>query len=422
MTIPLIVFFSVVFLLVLFIVINVWSPRKRIDHHLTSLYGPKDPQFIRTMGCLMGPALLDGNRITPLQNGVEIFPAMLEAIRCAKITITFETYIYWSGAIGKEFAEALAERARAGVRVHVLLDWQGSRTLDQESITQMESAGVNVEIFHPLRWYNLARLNNRTHRKILVIDGCIGFTGGVGIADTWTGNADSPEHWRDSHYRIEGPIVAQLQAAFLDNWHTNNPDVLHSERYFPQLEPVGHTLGQVFKSSPEEGSGSVRLMYMLSIAAAKETLQLAMAYFVPDRLALQMLTDARERGVRIQIIVPGSKTDYPVTRRASRAKWGKLLKAGIEIYEYQPTMYHCKYMIVDGVWMSVGSTNFDNRSFRLNREANLNVFDEEFAASQKKVFEDDLKHSRQITFSEWKRRPLNERIAENLALLIESQL
>ncbi len=411
-----------VLLLLLLLLINVWSPRKRLDHQIRSFYSTRDAQFVRVMGSLMGPAILEGNKVTPLQNGREIFPSMLEAIRSAQHTITFETYIYWSGAIGKEFARALTERSRAGVKVHLLLDWLGSRDLDDESIEQMTEAGISIEKFHPLRWYNLARLNNRTHRKILVVDGCIGFTGGVGIADVWKGNAEDPEHWRDSHYRVEGPIVAQLQAAFLDNWHTNSQEVLHSEKYFPLLQPMGECRGQVFRSSPEEGSGSVRLMYMLSIAAATRNLRIAIAYFVPDRLAIALLAEASHRGVRVQIIVPGHHIDTAIVRRASRSKWKKLLKAGVEIYEYQPTMYHCKYMIVDDIWVSVGSTNFDDRSFRLNREANLNVYDAPFAATQIATFEEDLLKSRQVTLSQWSKRPWNERIMEFFASLIETQL
>lgn len=374
------------------------------------------------MGSLLGPAILGGNKVTALLNGDEIFPAMLEAIRSAQKTITFETYIYWSGTIGDEFAKALAERAKAGVKVHVLLDWVGSGKAKKEYIDEMKAAGVESKKYHPLRWYNFRRVNNRTHRKILVVDGKVGFTGGVGIADKWSGHAQDPEHWRDSHFRLEGPAVAQMQAAFMDNWIKTQSRVLHGEEYFPALVAAGPSSAQVFKSSPGEGSESVRLMYLLSIASARHRLLIANSYFVPDDLSVATIADARKRGVDVEIIVPGTKIDSELSRKASRSRWGDLLKAGIEIYEYQPTMYHCKVMVVDGLWVSVGSTNFDNRSFRLNDEENLNVYDADFAREQTKDFEEDRKKWHRVTLEEWKHRPLSEKILEHAAGLLRSQL
>lgn len=374
------------------------------------------------MGQLLGPPLLHGNRVTGLLNGVEIFPAMLHAIRDAKKTICFETYIYWSGSIGRETANALCERASQGVKVHVLLDWLGCRQIDEELVTEMKQARIEVERYRPLRWYNLARMNQRTHRKLLIVDGQIGFTGGVGIADIWLGNADSPDHWRDSHFRLEGPAVAQMQAAFMDNWSKIKSSVLHDENYFPQIKSAGGAIAQVFKSSSREGSDSVRLMYMLSIASAKESILLANAYFVPDNLAVDALVAAKQRGVQVQIIVPNQLTDEPLVRRASRSRWGSLLEAGIEIFEFQRTMYHCKVLIVDGVWVSVGSTNFDNRSFQLNDEVNLNVFDAAFARRESENFANDRSRSVQVTLQGWKQRPLREKMTERLAGLLRSQL
>ena len=407
---------------VILLVLNLGSGEKKIKHEIAPLYAIEDPQFLRSMGSLLGPAILGGNKISTLLNGDEIFPAMLEAIRSAKKTITFETYIYWSGTIGDEFAEALSERARAGVKVHVLLDWVGSSKAKKEYIDKMKASGVEVTKYHPLRWYNFQRVNNRTHRKILVVDGKVGFTGGVGIADKWTGHAQDPEHWRDSHFRLEGPAVAQMQAAFMDNWVKTQSRVLHGEEYFPALTPVGSSLAQVFKSSPGEGSESVRLMYLLSIASARKRLLIANSYFVPDDLAVSTLAAAQKRGVDVEIIVPGTKIDSELSRKASRSRWGDLLEAGIEIYEYQPTMYHCKVMVVDDVWVSVGSTNFDNRSFRLNDEENLNVYDADLAREQTKDFEEDRKKAHRVTLEEWKHRPLWEKIAEHAAGLLRSQL
>jgi cardiolipin synthase len=394
----------------------------QITERITHTYTITDPQFQRSMGVLLGPPLVDGNRVDTLVNGREIFPAMLAAIKSARKTVTFETYIYWSGRIGKEFADALADRARSGVRVHVLVDWVGSSRMDSKYLDTMKKAGVEIEKYHPPRWYTLHKLNNRTHRKLLVVDGKVGFTGGVGIADEWDGNAEDPAHWRDTHFRLEGPAVAQMQAAFVDNWLKVTGNVLDGRDYFPPETIAGSELGQVFKSSREGGSESMHLMYLLSTVSAARNIDLAMAYFVPDELTENALVEALARGVKFRMIMPGPYTDTEVLRRASRARWGRLLRAGAEIYEYQPTMFHCKVLVVDGIWTSVGSTNFDNRSFRLNDEANLNVYSRAFAERQIALFNDDLKRSRRITFEEWEQRPWTEKLQERMESLIDSQL
>jgi cardiolipin synthase len=401
---------------------NLSTGERKITARIDPLYGVEDPPFRRALGHLLGPSIVPGNKIDPLYNGEEIFPAMLEAIRGAQKTITFETFIYWSGWIARELTRALAERAQAGVKVHVLLDWFGSKKMNEKLLQEMRDAGVQVERYHPIRWYNLDRINNRTHRKLLVVDGRLGFTGGVGIADEWLGHAQDPDHWRDTHYRVEGPVVAQMQAAFTDNWMKTHSQVLHGDDYFPPLEEAGDCEAQMFKSSSTEGSESARLMFLLSLAAARRTIYIGSSYFVPDDLAVKTLIDARRRGVHIEIIVPGRHIDAKLTRRASRSRWGKLLEAGIEIYEYQPTMFHCKIMIVDEIWVSVGSTNFDNRSFRLNDEANLNLMDRDFAASQIAAFRMDKARCRQITLEAWRRRPVREKVLEHAAGLLRSQL
>ena len=395
---------------------------KKITHKIESTYGVEDPQFELSMGGLLPPPIVTGNRVTPLVNGDQIFPAMLEAIGAARRTICFETFIYWSGTIGREFADALAERAKAGVKVHVLLDWLGAKKMKRELVEEMEAAGVEVELYHPLKWFNAWRINNRTHRKLLIVDGTVGFTGGVGIADEWTGDAQDPDHWRDSHFRLEGPAVSQMQAAFMDNWLKTHSSVLHGPQYFPPLEAAGSCKAQVFQSSPSEGSESVRLMYLLSIACARRSIRIANAYFVPDDLSVQTLVAAVRRGVKVEVIVPGKHIDAHVVRRAGRARWGPLLEAGVEMYEYEPTMFHCKVMVVDDVWVSVGSTNFDNRSFRLNDEANLNILNPDFARGQVELFERDKTRSRKITFQEWRNRPLTEKLKERAAVLLRAQL
>jgi cardiolipin synthase len=404
------------------IALNFTTSESEIETSLVHRYGIDDPQFRRELGTLLGPPIIDGNRVDNFENGVEIFPAMLAAIRAARSTITFETYIYWSGQVGKAFADGLSERARSGVRVHLLIDWVGSQEMDEALVDQMQRAGVEVHRYHPLHWYNLTRMNNRTHRKLLVVDGKVGFTGGVGISDDWDGDAADGGHWRDSHYRIEGPAVAQMQAAFMDNWIKTTGAVLQGEEYFPALQPASAALAQVFTSSPSGGGDSMQLMYLLSITAAERTIDLSAAYFVPDPLTRRAILAALERGVRVRVIVPGQYIDSQVTRRASRANWGELLLAGARIFEFQPAMFHCKALIVDSQLVSVGSTNFDNRSFRLNDEANLNVYDAAFAERVERVFEEDLAQSREVTFEAWAQRPWHEKLVENVSSLFASQM
>jgi cardiolipin synthase len=404
------------------VALNLTVGEKQVKRQLAHQYSIHDPQFQRTLGVMLGPVIMRGNRLEVLVNGDEIFPSMLQAIRGARRTISFETYIYWSGRIGKEFADALAERARAGVKVHVLLDWVGSSKMEKQYLTTMEGAGVQVRKFHEPRWYNLSKLNNRTHRKLLVIDGTTGFTGGVGIADEWTGHAQDPEHWRDTHFKVDGPVVAQMQAVFADNWVKATGVVLHGGDYFPAVAPAGDGAAQMFASSPSGGSESMELMYLLIINAAARSVDLSAAYFVPDHLSRDAIVAALQRGVRVRIIMPGVHTDAEVGRGASRALWGDVLAAGAELYEYEPTMYHCKVLIVDELLVSVGSTNFDERSFRLNDEASLNIYDEKFARQQVQIFERDLGQSQRITFEAWRSRPFTEKIWEHAVALLGTQL
>jgi cardiolipin synthase A/B len=409
-------------LVVTVIVINFHTPEKRIQHQVRHLYRLNDPQFEREMGSLLGPAILPGNQITALQNGDAIFPAMLKAIRAAKYTINFETYIYWSGKTGTEFAKALIERVRAGVKVHLMLDWLGSEKMEPQLLSEMRDAGVEIERYHALHWYSLGKLNNRTHRKVLIIDGKIGFTGGVGIADEWAGHAQDPDHWRDMHFQIEGPVVAQFQAAFLDNWIKTTRRVLNGETYFPALHSTGELKMQMFMSSPAGGSESMRLMYLMAITAAEQSIDIEAAYFIPDELMSRELIKARSRGVRIRILLPDKHIDSETVRIATKRVWGPLLKSGVEIHEYDPTMLHCKMLIFDHYMVSVGSTNFDMRSFELNDEASLNVYDSGFANRMTDVFEEDLKSSTSYDFDRWRQRPWLEKVAEVVVIPLRSQL
>jgi cardiolipin synthase len=409
-------------LVVVYLAIASRAGEKRIEERLERLYATDDAQFRRSMDVLLGPPFVEGNRVQVLLNGEEIFPEMLAAIRQARRTLTFETFIYWSGTIGREFADALSQRARAGVKVHVLLDWLGSMRMEDGFIEQLENAGVQVRRYHRPRWGKLHRLNNRTHRKLLVADGTLGFTGGVGIADQWRGSAQDAEHWRDTHFRVEGPVVAQLQGVFLDNWLKATGEVLHGELYFPPLEPRGDQPAQVFSSSPSGGSESMRLMYLMAITAAQRSIHLEASYFVPDELAIRALVAAARRGVQVQIIVPGPWIDADIVRRASRARWGDLLEAGVKIAEYQETMFHCKVLVVDSLLVSVGSTNFDNRSLSLNDEANLNVMDAGFARRQVEIFEQDLLRTKPVSLAAWRQRPWHEKLLERAASLMGAQL
>jgi cardiolipin synthase len=401
---------------------NLTTPDRTVEHPIAHRYDTRDPRFMKTMTHLFGSPVVAGNRVTALLNGDEAFPAMLEAIRSARRSIALEAYIFWPGTVGTTFAEALAERARAGVATHLLLDAMGSKKLDEELIGRMRDAGVQVVYFRPLRWYTLDRVNHRTHRKLLIVDGRVGFTGGLGIADLYLGHAQDKDHWRDGQFRAEGPVVGQLQAAFLDNWIQTGGPLLHGEDYYPPLDSAGGAWAQAVHSSPGGGTESLRLMYHLAIASAGRSILIANPYFVPNTLAVGMLVEARRRGVRVEIIAPGPITDAGLVRRASRAKWGPLLEAGVRIYEYQPTMYHNKLMVVDDYWVTVGSTNFDNRSFRLNDEANLNVFDETFARAQAEIFARDRDRSREVTLEEWRGRPVTERLEEFVARMLRRQL
>jgi cardiolipin synthase A/B len=385
-------------------------------------FDASDSQFAKTMSSFSHGQIFSSNAVQTLVNGDQIFPSMLQSIRTAHSSVDMETYIYWSGAVGHEFATSLAAKAKEGVEVRVLVDWVGSLPFDEDLIHIMTSAGVKFERYRPVHWYTLDRVNNRTHRKLLVVDGRVAFTGGVGIADNWRGDARGPNEWRDTHYRIEGPAVSAFQAAFAENWLETTGETLLSEKFYPPLEPAGALDAQLILSSQPNGSEAMELMMLAAMAAAKDHLRIGMAYFVPDDIALQQILDARRRGVSVDVIVPNSLTDVPLTRKASRYFWGTLLKAGVRIFEFQPTMYHPKLLIVDDVWASFGSSNLDQRSLRLNDEATLNVYGKGFAKTQVDLFNQDLQRSRQISLEEWQARPLREKLADWFASRLRAQL
>ena len=419
---PVVAVTAVLSTVVCLLVVNFASTERRLQRCPRRLYSLQDGDFRRAMGVLLGPAIVPGNHVQPLANGDAIFPPMLQAIESARVSVCFETFIYWSGDIGDRFADALIRAAGRGVAVHLVFDWIGSRELQPQLLTRFREAGIVVHLYHRLSWLHLGRLNNRTHRKLLVVDGHLGFTGGVGIGEQWTGNAQDAQHWRDMHYAVTGPVVAQMQAVFLDNWIKVSGNVMHGPAYFPPLEASGHMDAQMFGSSPSGGAESMQLMFLLAITAARRIIDIASPYFVPDRLTIDTLVAAAQRGVLVRVLVPGRRTDNGFARRASQRHWGRLLRAGIAIFEYLPTMMHSKFMVIDGEWTTVGSANFDNRSFRLNDEANLNVFSIALAEQHATLFEGDLARSRRVSYVAWKNRSLWRRVRESVVSVVESQL
>jgi cardiolipin synthase len=381
-------------------------------------------EFVIAAEAITGAPISTGNEAELLINGDEIFPAFLETIGSAERTLTLETYVYWRGEIADSVANAVTERARAGVECKVLLDALGAAKMDRGLIRQMREAGVDVCLFRPPKPYAVRRLVNRTHRRVLVADGRVGMTGGVGIAAEWEGNAEDPEHWRDTHVRIRGPVVRGLQGAFAENWLEATGEVLAGPAYLPELDPVSDDGAQMqlVRSRAGVGDTNVEALYFLAIGAAQRTIDLTAAYFVPRPAFTDALVAAARRDVRVRILVPGPHIDKGFVRVAGRASYAELVDAGVEIREYQPTMLHAKSMVVDGSWSSVGSVNFDNRSFQLHDEATLCVWDERFAARLGKVFEADLEHAEPIRPGQWRRRGPLQRAAERASTLLRREL
>lgn len=364
---------------------------------------------------------LEGNDVRTLNNGSEIFPAMLDAVESAQSSINFCTYVYWAGEVAEKMAAALSDRARAGVRTRVLLDWAGTTKMDGKLIADMRASGVVIHKYNPLGISSLVDLNYRTHRKILIVDDKVAFIGGAGIAEEWEGDARNPDEWRDMHYEVRGPVVAQLYTGFAGNWNETVKRAAAIPMTIPLPQRAGNHRAQAFCSSPSKGRHDVYLMLLNAIAAAEETVRIVTPYFVPESHSLKIMIAAAQRGVDITVIVPGPHMDRFYIRDTSRRVWGSLLEAGVEIYEYQPTMLHTKLMIVDDNWVSLGSANFDPRSFRINDEANLTVTDKAFAAEQIRYFENDLADSKKIMLEPWKGRSKLLKLRELWSNLGKSQ-
>ena len=392
---------------------------------------PADPldseRFRRTLSALAGSALHAGNQVQVLANGEIFYEAELEAIREARDSIHLEAYIFQRGEVSRRFLEAMAERAAAGVAVRMVLDAVGCFLTTRKYLAPLIRAGGHVEFYHPIRVRNLPRINNRTHRELLIIDGRVGFLGGAGFADHWLrphghGPRKKPR-WRDTMFRVEGDIVCEMQSVFAENWLESSGRILFDSRYFPSWERKGPTEAMIVGSSPTFGrSTRNRMLYQTLLASAQRSIHITTPYFLPDRSARSELIRAiRERGVRVVILTPGRHSDHLLTRRSSRRLYGELLRAGASIHEYQPSMLHAKVVVVDGAWSIVGSTNFDNRSFGLNDEVNLAAYCPELAARLEEDFALDLAQSRQVSYQNWRRRPFVERGHELLGWLLERQ-
>ena len=363
-----------------------------------------------------------GNRIEVLQNGDDFFPRLMRDVEDAKETIHIESYIWWDGELPRRFAQLLAKKARQGVEVRLLVDGSGGRQVNKVG-DMLTDAGVNVARFHPVRLSNLGRLNNRDHRKIAVIDGRIGYTGGYGFADEWTGNAQDKEHWRDTGLRVEGPIVLRLQAAFAENWIEETGEVPAGEKYFPHLEPVGSTQAHVAFTSPSGSVSSVAILYYLAISSAQKEIIIQNPYLLPEREAIKAMEEAVGRGVKVMVMVPSaSATDSAIVQHASHHRYGNLLKRGIRIFEFKKTLLHQKVMIVDGLWSSVGSTNFDARSLELNDEISMGVVDPAIASQLRAAFASDLRFAQERKLEEWRGRSFWHKLVDGLAYLAHEQL
>jgi len=392
-------------------------PRFGLDHE----FSLDSPEFLGTVAGASGSPFLEGNNLALLNNGDAFYPPMLEAIKQARHSITIEAYIYWAGEVGAVFADALAERAKAGCPVKILLDAIGSASIGDEILNVLDGGGCQVAWYNPIRWYTLGRFNNRTHRKSLIVDGEIAFTGGAGIADHWRGNARGPDEWRDMQVRLEGPAVVPLQSGFAHNWQQTTGELLSGDAYYPVIDGRGPFSVQTLLSSPETGASNVRTMYYLSIVCARESIYIANPYFVPDPVAIETLIEAKQRGVDVRVMVSGIRNDNWLARHNSTRLFGRLLDAGIEIQEFNRTMLHHKTMVVDRRWVTVGTANFDNRSFAHNEESNICVMDRTLANELHTVFLADLVGCERVTIGRWRARGGWARAQEFIAAFLQEQ-
>ena len=383
----------------------------------------KQPAFAATLGAYTGTTVVGGNRVEILLNGAEIFPAKLALIRGARRTINYAQYVFEGGQPAEDVAAALAERCRAGIKVNVLLDAVGALAMPSALREEMSSAGCRVESYRPLSPFTIERVNYRNHRRILVVDGLVGVTGGSGTSGKWSGDGRQEGHWRDTDVLVEGPVIEQLQGAFAENWLEATGVAIGGPEYFPRrrLDSKGLVDAQVVRSSPAGGSTAMYTMFLLALASARHSIHITNPYFVPDDKMINTLLAAANRGVEVVLLIPGA-IDHNLVRQASRSEFGRLLKSGVQIYEYRPALLHAKTMIVDGIWATVGSTNLDYRSFALNEELNVAIYDVGTAQRLERIFADDLANSRRVMYKDWKNRGLASRFLELLAFPLKEQM
>jgi cardiolipin synthase A/B len=364
---------------------------------------------------IIGVPFTEGNTVSVLRNGDEIFPDMLEGIASAEHTIDFLTFVYWSGEIGTRFAETLSERASAGVRVRLLLDSWGAHPIDRSLVDEMQTAGVHLEWFRPLRKFEPHKMDHRTHRKVVIVDESIGFTGGVGIADEWQGDARDASEWRDTHFRVQGPCVDGLRAAFLDNW-LECDDTMYEVGVdrFPRQEQAGDAVIQCVRGASEAGMSDISTAFNALLRLAEERVRIATAYFVPDEEMTQRLCETADRGVTLQVLLPGPNADKRFVQLAGEAEFAELLDHGIQIAYFQPSMLHAKVMTVDGIIAMVGSANVNARSTERDEEINLIILDDDVTATLDAQFDDDLRRSERVTRDEWEDRSITQRVKESL--------
>jgi len=372
---------------------------------------PGTDDFTRLVEGVTGASVRSGNRVHVLRNGHQTFPAMLDAIASAQATIDLSSYIYWPGTITDRFTEALCARAEAGIEVNVVLDAYGSAKLDHGTVDRLEKAGANVAWFRPPAWYTVDKLNNRMHRRLLIVDGRLGFAGGVGIADVWTGNAEDPEHWRETHAMVEGPAVRDILGGFMENW-AEAANVVLSGAHVPELATFDDGVDvQVIRSSPRSGGTATAQLFSATVAGVKERLWITTAYFAPGEAFIDLLCDAAGRGVDVKILVNGPNVDKEVVRETGQRQYGRLLEAGVRIFEYQPTMLHAKVMIADG-WANLGSSNLEHRSFGLDDELMIAFTDPSLLDELAGHFAEDLEVSDEFDLNRWKQRSFAKRARE----------
>lgn len=380
------------------------------------------PRFARLLELLTQAPLREGNRVQVLRNGNEIFPSLLAEINGARKTICFASYIYWAGGAAEEIAEALAHRAREGVEVRILIDSYGSAKLDRAVVNGWRQAGAEVAWFRPLVWYQLKKSNNRMHRRIVVVDGTVAFVGGVGIAEEWEGDADKPDHWRDTHLRIEGPAVRDALGGFIENWGEARGAIL-TGNHLDELRPFDDGVPILTtRSSAEGGSSATEELFFAAIVGARRRLWITTCYFAPRAGFIDILCQTARRGVDVRLLVNGRKIDKEVVRKAGQHSYGRLLEAGVRIFEYQKARLHAKVIVVDDHWANVGSANFDNRSFALEEEINVSIQDAVTVTTLAGHFVDDLSTSTEMSLEAWRSRPLSARLGEMASEVVRQSL